>query len=101
MNIPEKIRIGGVDFTVKYEDRLNNGTILAYGHIDYDNALIRLAPNLQSKQGECQTLLHEVFHGIAKHFDIPIGEDEDQIDKMARGLYMVIMDNPGMFTELI
>lgn len=98
MKIPEKIRIAGVDHEVRYEERLNNGTTLAYGHIDYDKALIRLAPNLQSEQGEQQTLLHEILHGIAKHFDLEIESDEDTIDKLARGLYMVIKDNPEMFS---
>ena len=99
MKIPEKIRIGGVVYDVKYEDRLNNGTNLAYGHIDYDKALIRLAPNLQDYQGECLTFLHEILHGIAKHFGLKIESDEKTIDALARGLYMVISDNPEIFND--
>jgi len=98
MKIPDKVRIGGVDYTVKYEERLNNGSQLAYGHIDYDKALIRLASDLQSKQGECRTLLHEILHGIAHHFGLSIEDDEDTISKLAKGLYMVITDNPKLFT---
>lgn len=101
MKIPEKVRIGGVVYDVQYEDRLNDGTSLAYGHIDYDKALIRLAPNLQSQQGECQTLLHEIMHGIAKHFELKIENDEKTIDVLARGLYMVISDNPEIFNDAL
>ncbi|QHI72893.1 hypothetical protein [Aminipila terrae] len=97
MNIPEIVRIGGVKYEVRYEEGLNNGTSLAYGHIDYDKTMIRLAPGLQSKQGECKTLLHEILHGVSKHFDLEIENDENTIDALARGLYMVIVDNPEMF----
>lgn len=97
MRIPERVRIGGVDYAVIHEERLNNGQNLAYGRIDYDKAEIRLAEHLQSAQGECQTLLHEILHGIANHFGLAINEEEDSIDKLASGLYMVLKDNPEMF----
>ena len=97
MKIPDKVRIGGVDYAVKYEERLNNGVRLAYGHIDYEKALIRISSEMQTEQGECQTLLHEILHGIARHFELAVGEDEDTIDKLAKGLYMVIVDNPEAF----
>lgn len=29
MQIPEKIRIGGVDYTIEYEERLNDGVNLS------------------------------------------------------------------------
>ena len=99
MRTPDKLRIGGVDYAVQYEERLNNGTNLAYGHIDFHKALIRLAPDLQTEQGEKQTLLHEMLHGIAKHFELAVGDDEDTIDKLSKGLYMVIEDNPDMFAD--
>lgn len=88
-----------MDYIVNYEDRLNNGTQMAFGHIDFDEATIKLTPNLQSKQGECQTILHEVLHGIANHFDLKINDDEDTINKLARGMYMVMVDNPDIFTS--
>lgn len=99
MNIPDKVRIAGTDYAVKYEERLNNGVNLAYGHIDYDKAIIRIDENLREQQGKCQTLLHEILHGIAKHFDLDVEKDEDTIDKLAKGLYMVIADNEGMFKD--
>ena len=99
MNIPEKVRIAGMDYAVKYEERLNNGVQLAYGHIDYEKKLIRIDSELGEYQGKCQTLLHEIMHGVAKHFDLEIEADEDTIDKLAKGLYMVIADNPEMFIQ--
>ena len=97
MTIPNKLRIAGKDYAVKYEDKLNNGSNVMLGHIDYDKALIRLAPDIQDAQTTCQTLLHEAIHGICEHYKLDIKNDEDTIDKLANGLYMVIADNPGMF----
>lgn len=97
MNIPESIKIAGINYAIKYEEHLNNGTVLSYGHVSYDKALIRIDPNLQSKQGEFRTLLHEMFHAIAYHFDMEIENNENVIDNLAKGLYMVIADNPEMF----
>ena len=99
MKIPDKVRIGGVDYAIQYEERLNNGSQLACGFIDYNQAVITLEPSMQGVQGQAQALLHEIIHGIARHFDLAINEDEDTIDKLARGLYMVIKDNLGMFRE--
>lgn len=98
MKIPDKVRIGGVDYTVGYEERLmdDDGQGLC-GQISYRNGTIKLDPNVQDEQGKKQTLLHEILHGIAEHFDLPVRTDEDTIDKLAKGLYMVIVDNPGMF----
>ena len=99
MKIPESVKIGGIVYPVKFEDRLNNGTELCTGHIDYNFQQIQLDKNLQGEQGKEQTLLHEILHGIAHHFDLKVDDDEDTIDKLATGLYMVIVDNPDMFVQ--
>jgi predicted Zn-dependent protease with MMP-like domain len=98
MTIPDRIRIGGVEYAVKMEERIidDNGRALC-GQIDYNTAIIRLEPNIQDEQGKKHTLIHEIMHGIAKHFGLSINEDEDVIDKLATGMYMVIADNPEMF----
>jgi len=98
MKIPEKVKIGGTNYAVKYEDRLNTGSNMAYGHIDYERALIRIEPNIQGEQGKFKTLLHEIIHGITHHFDLKLDEDEDTIDRLATGLHMVIVDNPDIFS---
>lgn len=98
MKIPDKVRIGGINYAVEYENRLMNddGQGLS-GQISYRHATIKLDTNVQDEQGKKQTLLHEIMHGIAEHFDLPVRTDEDTIDKLAKGLYMVIVDNPNMF----
>jgi Zn-dependent peptidase ImmA (M78 family) len=99
MKIPEKVRIGNIDYAVRYEERLNNGSNLAYGHINYDKALIRIDADLKDEQGKFQTLLHEILHGLAKFFELSVEEDEDTIEKLAKGLHMLIKDNPEMFKD--
>ena len=95
MNIPQVIRIIGKDYAVQYEDRLNTGTNMAHGHIDFEKALIRLNPSSQEAQGQRQTLLHEIIHGICDAFDFDL--DEGPVDKLATGLFAVIQDNPALF----
>lgn len=98
MIIPDKVRIGGVDYTVIMEERIidDEGRALR-GQIDYNAAKIKLEPNVQDEQGKKQTLMHEIMHGICKHFELSINDDEDTINKIATGMYMVIADNPEMF----
>jgi hypothetical protein len=96
MKIPDKVRIGGVDYSVEYVERLISGENTALcGQINYDMAVIKIEPNVQDEQGKCRTLLHEIMHGIEHHFKLSLSEDE--IDNLANGMYMVIKDNPQMF----
>jgi hypothetical protein len=97
MTIPDKIRIAGKDYAVTYTDKLNNGVNICLGHIDYDKATIEIEPNCQERQTMNQTLLHEILHGICNHYKLDINDNEDTIDKLANGFYMVIADNPEMF----
>ena len=96
MKIPDKVRIGGVDYSIEYVERLISGDGKALlGQIEYDTAVIRLEPNAQDAQGKCRTLLHEIMHGIEHHFKLDLSEEE--IDNLANGMYMVIKDNPDLF----
>lgn len=53
MNIPEKIRIGSVDYDVEFTDEnlVCNG-MESYAWIDYNYHLIKINKNLQDKQGQ-------------------------------------------------
>ena len=96
MIIPKSVRIGGVDYAIEYVERLisSENTALC-GLINYDMAVIKIEPNVQDEQGKCRTLLHEIMHGIERHFKLDL--PEDTVDNLANGLYMVIRDNPDMF----
>ena len=94
MKIPESIRICGVEYPVVYVENLNNGTNLAYGHIDYDNCKIELSDNVgTAHERRCQTLLHEILHGILYHASFAIDDEESVVECLAKGLYQVLQDN--------
>ena len=96
MNIPDSVRIGGVDYSIVYKERIISGEGKALlGQIDFDNSRILIEPSVQSLQGQHQTLLHEIMHGIEHHFKMDLTEDE--IDNLANGVYMVAADNPDIF----
>lgn len=94
MEIPSKVRIGSMDYDVELTDEiLVLNTQQSLGIIDYDNTKIKIANNIQSKQKQEQTFLHEVVHAITREFKIDFSEDEETIvDKLACGLHQVIRD---------
>lgn len=101
MKIPDKVRIGGVDYAIKYVQNLNNGENLMCGRISYDGSLIEISENVQpSAQAKCLTLWHEIVHAIFAHFDSPLRKDENVVDMLARGIYMVLEDNIENLYEL-
>ena len=94
MKIPQSVRIGGVEYPVVYVDNLNNGTNLAYGHIDYDNCRIELSnTHGTAHEKRCITLWHEILHGIRNHAGLEIENEEDVVDMYAKGIYQVLQDN--------
>ena len=101
MKIPESVRIAGVEFEVKYVPNLNNGTNLAYGHIDYENSIISLSDtNGTEHQRRCQILLHEILHGIRENNGMQIENEEAVVDMFARGIYQVLQDNGARFFDI-
>ena len=65
MIIPDKIRIGGQDISVTYEERHINNLL---GEICVAEGVLRIADNFNNRQ-QCEsskiaTFIHEVVHGI-------------------------------------
>lgn len=95
MIIPDKVKIAGVFYDIKYKKGLNNGTSLCFGYVDNDKAFIELEPDIQNAQRMKQTLLHEIIHAL--DFSLGIKLSESAVDKIANGFYMVLTDNKEMF----
>ena len=94
MKIPESIRIAGIEYTVKLVPFLNNGTNLAYGHIDYENSVISLSDtNGTEHQKRCQILWHEILHGIRENNGMEIENEEAIVEMFSKGIYQVLQDN--------
>ena len=101
MKIPESVRIAGVEYKVLYVPNLNNGTNLAYGHIDYENSVIELSATIgREHQKRCQILWHEILHGIRENNGMEIENEESIVDMFARGIYQVLQDNGARLFDL-
>ena len=46
MKIPESVRIGGVEYAVRFTPNLVIGTELCYGYICFDDSTIQILENL-------------------------------------------------------
>lgn len=102
MRIPNSIRIAGVEYEVQEVRYLNNGTNLAYGHIDYENSVIELSDTIGlGHQHRCITLLHEILHGIRDNNGMEIQNEEAVVDMFAKGIYQVLQDNGARFFDLV
>lgn len=93
MNIPDKLKIGGLTYSVYKSDVIILGPQYT-GEIDYGELIIRLrnrAPQMMER-----TLWHEIFHGIYDNLGY-VDHDEKHIDELAGALYQLIVDNPELF----
>ena len=95
MKIPEKIKIGGKVYTVEITNKMDLGINNVSAEIIYSDLVIRVSPQAQGKMEA--DFLHEVTHGILEHLGYK-DHDEKRVDELAQALYMVIQDNPEMFT---
>lgn len=101
MKIPEKIRIGGIEYEIVHESRMNDGRVLLAGQIRYMECQIALADE-SSHEYKCLSLWHEIMHGIEEQSQIDLGEDRERIiEAFARGVYQVLQDNGGRLFDLV
>lgn len=101
MKIPGKVRIGGVEYEIKYEPNLRIGNDICYGAICYDDSTISLSTtDGAGHQHRSVTLLHEILHGIIHHACAKIEDEEKACEVISKGLYQVLQDNAGRLFDL-
>lgn len=94
--IPNKIKILGKEYKIKYVPKLedvntmNSPAGVMFGQITYIDGQIRIFDGLQSYD-KLQVTLHEIVHAI--NTSLQIGIKETQIDQLATGLTNVLVDN--------
>ncbi|MEG1256893.1 hypothetical protein [Clostridium sp.] len=100
MQIPNKVRIGSMDYIVELTDKtLYIENTICYGTIDYEKHLIEINSEYKDEQGQEQIFLHELVHGIVKerNLDLKNSDEETITDEIAMGLHQVIKDNLAIF----
>lgn len=96
MKIPEKLKIGGKVYDVETTDKLFLGAVNVSAEIIYTDLVIRVSPGARGKMEA--DFIHEMVHGILDHLGYK-DHDEQKVDSIAQALYMVIQDNPDMFSN--
>lgn len=100
MDIPKEIKIGGTKYAVKPVHKLVGDVGLLHGLIDYIDCTISLNED-QDWQVSCETVIHEILHGIIYHYNVHIDNDKEEevVDAMAKGLYQVLEDNWDLYEK--
>ena len=83
------VRVAGTIYDIKLDPELNNQGLL--GEANFNTQIISIN-SLYPKEQQEATLLHEVIHVV--NYTYNAGLDEDQVEKLARGLYATIRENP-------
>lgn len=99
MQIPKKVRIGGIDYPIKFVPApTSSDGALCYGTFDQEHSIIELnAEKGLPHDRMCQTLLHEILHGVMYHYNLTPEDEEVIVTTLSRGLFQVIQDNPKVF----
>jgi hypothetical protein len=97
MNIPDKVKIGGFDYSVVRRQRVNKGDIDVVGEIFYDQCEIAIRSGIEEAPDYADMVfLHECVHGIMYAVGLE-QSDEIFVERFSKGLQMFIKDNPKMF----
>ena len=98
MQIPETLRIQGVDYQILASPQGLLVEEFVFGLVEFEKARIRITTEGVDEQIQKITLLHEVFLIILDNFGIDTGESEEfVVDSLARGMYQILEDNPELF----
>ena len=100
MNFPKSIKIGPIDYEIKFVKNLisSDDTVL-YGSIDYTDNKLYLSEEEKDTEFQNVVLIHEALHQIFVQLDIK--NDETTIHKLGYSLYGFIKDNPELMKSFI
>lgn len=93
-DLPETIRVGGIDYTVVERVDLRDGETWLNGHIVYNDLEIRLEEQL-SPHKKWVVAWHEVLHGLLEHAAMD-EHDEKLIVALGYGVTQALRDNPWL-----
>jgi len=94
--IPDKVKIGGIVYDVKFVDCVDKTDLHVDGTIVYSSQEILLKKN-PGKDYTNMVFLHEVVHGIFNSCSLE--QDENIVKRLAEALYQVLKDNDIRFGQ--
>ena len=86
----ETIKVAGTPYVIKYTPDIDKDGLLGLANFNTREIFIN---NLYPKEQQEETLLHEIIHVV--NYAYNVGLDEDAVDKLARGMYATIRENPS------
>jgi len=97
MRIPEKIKIGGFIYNIERPEGsfVSNAGVALDGEHSFSEKRISVCTR---GCGDYQDVifLHEVCHAIIECYVGPNEQDERFVEQFSKGLYQVLIDNPGI-----
>jgi hypothetical protein len=95
MNIPDKVKIGGLIYDVFETENISFGNDFN-GETDFRALKINIRPMARARME--RTFLHEIIHTFFDNLGHTI-HDEKHIDELAGELYEFVCDNPSVFVK--
>lgn len=97
--IPDKVKIGGIDYTVRRDCDRELSCASLDGEIRYAMQEIALKSNYEKQYTE-QVFMHEIVHGIFSAIGRnELRKDETLIESFSQVLYQVLKDNKLSFND--
>lgn len=97
-NLPETLRIGGIDFSVEEVENLRDGSTGLNGWIRINDCQIRIEAGL-SPQMKLTVLWHEAVHGLLEQSGFNGDHDERLVRALGYGIVQALRDNPYLRGE--
>lgn len=96
MKIPKNVSILYKKYDIEFEPNLHDENNDLYGQILHgqERIILNSASSIEQQKA---TLLHEAIHGLDELYGIKL--KEEQVEKLSTAMYMLIKDNPEMFSE--
>lgn len=95
MNIPNKVKIGGLEYNVSFADNLmrdNSANGQSCG-----NQQTILIDSSASNQLKESTFIHEILHQLSYVYHLDL--DEDAVSRMEGAVYAFLKDNPDILAS--
>lgn len=94
--IPKKVKVGAFEFqVVQSENVRDSDDDSCLGLIKHDELVIEL-DNICKRPAQ-ESFIHEVIHAIDRNAGESL--EERQVAMLGTGLYLLLLDNPGLFDK--